>query len=55
MREIRGEEIAATSIASRGSMGTKYCFILFTIPMTYFGVDIGTGDEVGISWDFLED
>ena len=55
MREIEGEKVASTSIASGRSMGTKYCFVFFTIPMTYFGVDIGTDDEVGVPWDFLED
>ncbi len=55
MREIKGEKVASTSIASRRAVGSKYCFVFFTIPTTYFGVDISTDYEIGVPWDCLED
>ena len=55
MRKVEGEEIGATRVTSRGTMGTKYCFELVTISMTNVGIDVCADDEVGVSWDFLED
>ena len=54
MREIEGEKVPSTSVVLRRTIRTKYRFVFFTIPMTYFGVDIGTDDEVGVPWDLLE-
>ena len=55
MRKIEGEEVGAVRVTSRGTMGTKYCFKLFTISMTNFGIDVSAYDEVGVPQDILED
>jgi hypothetical protein len=54
MKKIEGEEVGATRVTSRGTMGTKYCFKLFTISMTNFGIDVSAYDEVGVPRDILE-
>jgi hypothetical protein len=54
MKKIEGEEVGAMRVTSRGTMGTKYCFKLFTISMTNFGIDVGAYDEIGVPRDLLE-
>ena len=55
MKQIEGEEVGAARVTLRGTVGTKYCFKLFTISMTNFGIDVSAYDEVGVPRDVLED